>query len=91
MSTLFVKFPPTDQVAATAYNDECGVHLRAMTGEVDGIWGLVRVDRNGNWTVPLYGPPWSWDGVNTVAEPPSCAALRVTAVVVETPEWPIED
>lgn len=87
MSTLFVKFPPHAQADAIAYNDECTVH----NPDVGATWGNVRVDRNGNWTVPLLGPPWSYDGVNTVPEPPSCAALRVDAVVVEASEWPIEE
>lgn len=85
MSTLFCKWPPTDQAKAIAYNDEC----TAQNPDVGSIWGNVREDKNGNWTVPLLGPPWSYDGVNVVAEPPSCALLRVDAVVVETPEWPI--
>lgn len=91
MSTRFVKFPPTAQADAIAYEAECRIYYRVLVSEPDGVWGNVREDRNGNWTVPLYGPPWSWDGINTVPEPPSCAAARASGVVVETPEWPIEE
>lgn len=87
MSTLFCKWPPTEQAKAIAYNDECTV----QNPDVGSVWGNVRQDKNGNWTVPLLGPPWSFDGVTTFPEPPTCAALRVDAVVVETPEWPIEE
>jgi len=90
MSTLFVKFPPANEAEAIAYEVECRVHYRVLVSEPDGIWGYVLPDRNGKWTVPLYGPPWVWGG-NTIAEPASCALLRAAAEVAETPEWPIED
>lgn len=84
MSTRFCKWPPTEQAKAIAYNDEC----TAQSPDVGSVWGNVREDKNGNWTVPLLGPPWSYDGVNVFPEPASCAALRVDAVVVDTPEFP---
>lgn len=91
MSTLFCKWPANGQLDAEAYEAECTVEYVLMSEEIGGRWALVREDRNGNWTVPLYGPPWSFDGVSPIGEPASCAALRVDAVVVETPEWPEED
>lgn len=90
MSTKFVKFPPEKQADAAAYCNECTAQYIAMSGEVGGLWYIPRVDKNNNWTVALYGPPWIWD-VLIVEEPPSCAALRVDAVVVDTPEWPNEE
>lgn len=84
MSTLFCKWPPSEQGKAEAYEAEC----TAQNPDVGATWALVREDRNGNWTVPLLGPPWSYDGINAFPEPASCAALRVDAVVVQTPEWP---
>lgn len=84
MATRFCKWPPQDRAKATAYNNEC----TARNPDIGSTWALSREDKNGNWTVPLLGPPWSYDGVNVFAEPASCAALRVDAVIVETAEWP---
>jgi len=96
MSTLFVKHPPADQAGSIAYCNECNARYEQFLSdnsapEPGAIWYIPREDKNGNWTVALFGPPWSWDGINTVPEPASCAALRVDAVVVETPEWPVFD
>lgn len=85
MATLFCKWPSQDQAKANAYNDEC----TAQNPDLGATWALVRQDQNGNWTVPLLGAPWSFDGVTPFDEPASCAALREDAVVVETPEWPV--
>ena len=95
MSTRFVKWPPEKQAEAIAYEAECRAQYKIMvadagTPEPDAIWYIPRQDRNGNWTVALYGPPWVWD-VAEVAEPPSCATLRVDAVIVDFPEWPDEE
>jgi len=91
MSTLFCKWPAADKAGADAYNAECAAQYEALTSEPDAVWAIVREDRNGNWTVPLLGPPWFYMVADDFAEPASCAALRVGAVVVETPEWPIID
>jgi hypothetical protein len=96
MATLFCKWPSNDEASANAYKAECDAEYEAFIAnagfpEPGAIWALVREDKNGNWTVPLFGPPWAHDGVNPITEPSSCAALRVDAVVVETPEWPGED
>jgi len=87
MSTLFCKWPAPDRAKAEAYNDECTV----QNPDIGATWSNVRDDRNGNWTVPLLGAPWSFDGINAFAEPSSCLALRGDAVVVENPEWPQVD
>jgi hypothetical protein len=88
MATLFCKWPPQDQAKALAYNAECSAQYELLTSEENAVWANVRVDQNGNWTVPLLGPPWFFIAPNDFEEPASCAALRVDAVVVETPEWP---
>jgi hypothetical protein len=85
MATLFCKWPEADQAKALAYNAEC----TAQNPDVGATWANVRQDRNNNWTVPLLGPPWSFDGVTPFPEPASCLVLRVDAVVVEAPEWPV--
>lgn len=85
MSTLFCKWPAADQAEAVNYNDVCG--LNHPEGP-EAIWANVRQDTNDNWTVPLMGPPWSFDGINPFAEPSACLAAREDAVVVENPEWP---
>lgn len=87
MATLFCKWPPAEKSGADVYKAECDTQFAAITNEPGGVWALVREDKNGNWTVPLFGPPWP-SAEDPVSEPPSCAALRADAVVVETPEWP---
>lgn len=94
MATLFCKWPGNSLAAAEAYKAEADARYEEFLSnagfpEPGAIWALIREDKNGNWTVPLFGPPWSHDGINPVAEPGSCAALRADAVVVETPEWPL--
>lgn len=91
MSTLFVRFPPTDQVDAQAYCNECNARYADLVSEPGALWYIPREDKHGNWTVALFGPPWEWIIGTPVPEPSSCAALRVEAVVVETPEWPEEE
>lgn len=85
MTTLFCKWPESDKAKADAYLAECNI----QNPDTGATWALVRQDRNGNWTVPLLGPPWVYDGGVPFPEPETCAALRADAVVVETPEWPI--
>lgn len=88
MATLFCKWPPENEAGALAYLAECNAQALAQLNEP--VWAPApRLDRNGNHTVALFGPPWSFDGVNPFPEPASCLALRVDAVVVETPEWPV--
>lgn len=89
MATLFCKWPPADKAKADAYNAECRDQYELLTSEVNAIWAIVREDANGNWTVPLLGPPWFYMFENDFAEPPTCLALRGDAVVVATPEWPV--
>ena len=92
MATLFCKWPPNDQTSAQAYLDECDAQLAIAIGEPGAKWANApREDQNGNWTVALLGPPWKWQLGTPFAEPASCAALREDAVVVETPEWPVEE
>lgn len=83
MSTRFCKWPPTEQAKAVAYNDEC----TTQSPDVGSVWGNIREDRNGNWTVPLLGPPWSFNGVSAFPEPASCALLRADAVTVYGAEF----
>ncbi len=81
-------FPVGKQAEALAYKAACDAHY-AANFEENGIFGYCRPDSTGDWVVPYYGPPWSFDGVTPFPEPASCLALRVDAVVVETPEWPV--
>lgn len=90
MATLFCKWPAAEKAKADAYNDECGDQYEALTSEVNAIWSIVRADKNGNWTVPLLGAPWFYLVPNDFTEPASCLPLRADAVVVETPEWPLD-
>lgn len=91
MATKFCKWPPEQQVAADAYNAECAVQYGILTSEDPATWAINRIDANGNWTVPLLGPPWFYIAPEDFEEPPTCAALRGNAVVVDTPEWPVID
>lgn len=93
MATPFCKWPANDQAGANNYKAVCDAEYEAFlednnAPEPGAIWALVREDKNGNWAVPLFGPPWSWDGVNAISEPAACLAARADAVVVDSPEWP---
>ena len=88
MSTLFCKWPANDKTSADAYNAECAIQYGIPTSEDPAVWAVVREDANGNWTVPLLGPPWFHMVPDDFEEPASCLALRTNAVVVEHPEWP---
>lgn len=90
-TTRFCKWPPNAELAAVAYEAECTEQFVLMAPS-ETQWGYVREDKNGNWTVPMLGPPFEWGlPPEPVGEPASCALLRAGAVVVETPEWPIEE
>ncbi len=91
MSTLFCKWPANAKANADTYNDECATQYADLTSEVGAIWAIVREDANGNWTVPLLGPPWFYVVEGDFVEPASCLALRGDAVVVAAPEWPVEE
>lgn len=91
MATLFCKWPAPNKPAADAYNAECAVQYGVLTSEANAAWAIVREDANGNWTVPLLGPPWFYQQPEDFEEPASCLALRANAVVVATPEWPVEE
>lgn len=90
MANHFAGFAPADLAKAQAYLDECNVHYRALVGEPEGVWSLIRVNRNGQHVVALYGPPWVWDAAE-VEEPASCAALRADAQVLVDPLWIVDD
>lgn len=91
MATLFCKWPPAEKVAADAYNTQCSLEYEALTGEENAVWAVVREDANGNWTVPLLGPPWYFIEPGDFEEPAACLALRADAVGVATPEWPVPE
>lgn len=91
MATLFCKWPPANKAGADAYNAECRDQYELLTSELNATWSICREDANGNWTVPLLGPPWFYIVPEDFDEPPTCLALRGDAVVVATPEWPIEE
>lgn len=93
MATLFCKWPANQKGGADTYKAVCDAAYEDFLDvngapEPGAIWALVREDKNGNWTVPLFGPPWSFDGINPISEPAACLSAREDAVVVESPEWP---
>lgn len=91
MATLFCKWPANDKVGADAFAAQCSIEYGLLTGEANATWAIVCEDANGNWTVPLLGAPWFYMVPGDFEEPTSCLALRGDAVVVATPEWPVEE
>lgn len=91
MATLFCKWPANDKAGADAYAAQCAIDYGLLSGEENAIWAISRADQNGNWTVPLLGPPWCYVIPGDFEESASCLALRGDAVVVATPEWPDEE
>lgn len=90
MPNRVVIFPATKLAEALAYKAACDAHY-AATYEVGGVFAYVRPDYEGQHVVPLYGPPWNFDGITPFVEPPECAALRVDGVIHDFAIWPPEE
>ena len=89
MANKVVIFPVTKLAEAEAYAAECNAHY-AANFEPGGQFAYIRPDYMGQHVVPLYGPPWTFDGT-PFDEPAECAALRVDGVIHNEAIWPDED
>lgn len=89
MANKVVIFPESKLAAAQAYQAACDAHF-AANFEAGGVFSYIQVDAFGQWVVPLYGPPWSFDG-SAFSEPATCAAARADGVIHDFAIWPPEE
>ncbi|NJL06861.1 MAG: hypothetical protein HC900_00305 [Methylacidiphilales bacterium] len=87
MPNTVIIFPENRRAEAEAYAAACDV-VWQRDYEPGGICSYVRLDAFGQWVTPYYGPPYSWDGVNVISEPPELVPLRAEGVMHERPVWP---
>lgn len=92
MPNRFVIFPVEKLAAAEAYKAWGDAQFRALSGEVDGILGLLSTDAFGQHVTTYYGPPFIFrleDGA--VPEPEDGPAMRVDGVLHDDWVRPPED
>lgn len=85
----FVIFPTAKLIEAEAYKAWGDAQYRTMSGEVDGILGLLSVDAFGQWVTTYYGPFFTWDGINVVEEPEDGPAMRADGVLADNWTRPV--
>lgn len=97
MANKSVIFPETKLASAQAYLAACNIewisYLDSQESNVDHsheIFSEIRLDYQDQHVVGLYGPPFSWDGINVIPEPAHLALLRADGVVHDYPIWPDE-
>lgn len=86
--TKFLTWPIGLEAEAAAYKAQADIENNLISGEVDGIFTELHLDRHGQTFCAALMPPYSWDGINEIPEPSSLVPLRVNAVLHDTPEWP---
>jgi len=87
MANKVVIFPEAHEAAALAYQAAVNAHY-AATFEAGGMFAYIRNDAYGQWVVPYYGAPWTFDGVTAFDEPAECLALRPDGVLHDFAVWP---
>ena len=81
MPNRFVIFPEGKLAEAEAYKAYGDQWFQAMSGETNGVLGLVNTDAFGQHVTVYAGPPFTWDGVNIPPEEPEGLALRADGVL----------
>lgn len=80
MPNRFVIFPEGKQAEAQAYKEWGDEQFQQLSGEVNGILGLLNVDAFGQWVTTYYGPPYVWQ--EEVPEPlPDGPIMRADGVL----------
>lgn len=90
MPNKFVIFPVEKQAEAEAYKNWGDEQFRILSGEVDGILGLLEQDAFGQHVTVYYGPPFVW--IDEVPEPIDGPQMRLDGVLHDN--WvrpPIEE
>lgn len=83
MPNKFVIFPVGKLTQAQAYKEWGDEQFQALSGEVNGILGLLDMDRFGQHVTTYYGPPFIFDLEDgEVPEPlPDGPIMRVDGVL----------
>lgn len=79
MPNRFVIFPIDKLAAAEAYKAWGDEQFQTLSGEVNGILGLLATDAFGQHVTVYYGPPFVW--MEEVPEPVGGPAMRTDGVL----------
>lgn len=82
MGNKYVVFPADKLAEAQAYKEWGDEQFRALSGENDGVLGLVSTDAFGRHVTTYYGPPLVWSEV--VPEPEAGPAMRAAGELSDT-------
>lgn len=86
MANRFVIFPAGKQGAAEAYKTFGDAWYRALSGEQNGLLGLLQQDAYGQWVTTYAGPPFVWDlDIGVEPEPEDGPAMRLDGVLAD--DW----
>lgn len=89
MPNRFVIFPETKLAEAQAYKEWGDQQFQALSGEVNGILGLLDTDAFGQHVTTYFGPPFVF--VDEVPEPEGGPAMRADGVLHDNWVRPIID
>ena len=83
MPNRFVIFPASKLAAAQAYKAWGDARFQALSGEANGVLGLLQADAHGQHVTTYYGPPFVF--VDEVPEPVDGPDRRVDGVLSD--DW----
>lgn len=89
MPNKFVIFPSAKLTEAQAYKAWGDAQFQALSGEQNGILGLLNTDAFGQHVTVYYGPPFVF--IDEVPEPVGGPAMRVDGVLHENWVRPPEE
>lgn len=89
MPNRFVIFPADKLAEAIAYKEWGDAQFRALSGEDDGVLGLLLTDAQGRHVTTYFGPPFVWQ--DEVAEPEGGPAMRAAGWIAESWDRPEAD
>lgn len=89
MPNRFVIFPASKLAAATAYKQWGDEQFRLLSGETEGVLGLLNTDAFGQHVTTYFGPPFVF--VDEVPEPVDGPAMRADGVLHDNWVRPIEE
>lgn len=90
MPNRFVIFPAGKHTDAQAYKAWGDAQYQALSGETNGILGLLQEDAYGQWVTVYLGPPFVWE--TEVAEPlPDGPIMRAEGVLADNWTRPPEE
>ena len=90
MANHLVIFPADNIAEAEAYKAWADERWRAVSGEPEGVFTLVRPDASGQWVTAYLGPPYDWDG-EPFEEPEGGETMRAAGVISDSADWPDDE